>query len=110
VGSCSSCLYARSAAAVSARLTHTGATALRYSADAYRSPRTSAPRSSATNCAAAAIRSSDTPCPISARSTDDARVVYVELTEEGEERFAAAFDAMLDERRRLGQVVAELSR
>ena len=43
-------------------------------------------------------------------STDDARVVYVELTEEGEERFAAAFDAMLDERRRLGQVVAELSR
>jgi DNA-binding MarR family transcriptional regulator len=43
-------------------------------------------------------------------STDDARVVYVELTEEGEERFAAAFDAMLDERRRLSQVVAELSR
>jgi DNA-binding MarR family transcriptional regulator len=43
-------------------------------------------------------------------STDDARVVYVELTEEGEERFAAAFDAMLDERRRLAQVVAELSR
>ena len=43
-------------------------------------------------------------------SSEDARVVYVELTEEGEERFAAAFDAMLDERRRLGQVVAELSR
>ena len=43
-------------------------------------------------------------------SSEDARVVYVELTEEGEERFAAAFDAMLDERRRLAQVVAELSR
>jgi DNA-binding MarR family transcriptional regulator len=42
-------------------------------------------------------------------STDDARVVYVELTEEGEERFAAAFEAMVDERRRLGKVVAELS-
>ena len=42
-------------------------------------------------------------------STDDARVVYVELTEEGEERFAAAFEAMVDERRRLGKVVAEVS-
>ena len=43
-------------------------------------------------------------------STDDARVVYVELTEEGEKRFAEAYGAMVDERRRLGQVVAELSR
>ena len=43
-------------------------------------------------------------------STDDARVVYVELTDEGEERFAEAFKALLDERRRLGKVVAELSR
>ncbi len=42
-------------------------------------------------------------------STADARVVYVELTDEGEERFAAAFDALLDERRRLKKVVAELS-
>jgi DNA-binding MarR family transcriptional regulator len=42
-------------------------------------------------------------------STADARVVYVELTDEGEERFAAAFEALLDERRRLGKVVAELS-
>jgi DNA-binding MarR family transcriptional regulator len=42
-------------------------------------------------------------------STDDARVVYVELTEEGEERLAAAFEAMVDERRRLGKVVADLS-
>jgi DNA-binding MarR family transcriptional regulator len=42
-------------------------------------------------------------------STEDARVVYVELTDEGEERFVAAFDAMVDERRRLGKVVAGLS-
>ena len=43
-------------------------------------------------------------------STDDARVVYVELTDEGEERFADAFTAMVDERRRLARVVADLSR
>jgi DNA-binding MarR family transcriptional regulator len=43
-------------------------------------------------------------------STADARVVYVELTDEGEERFAIAFAALLDERRRLGKVVADLSR
>ena len=42
-------------------------------------------------------------------STDDARVVYVELTDEGEERFAEAFEALIDERRRLGKVVADLS-
>jgi len=43
-------------------------------------------------------------------STADARVVYVELTDEGEERFAEAFEALIDERRRLGKVVAGLSR
>ena len=42
-------------------------------------------------------------------STADARVVYVELTDEGEERFAEAFEALIDERRRLGKVIAELS-
>jgi len=42
-------------------------------------------------------------------STTDARVVYVELTDEGEERFAEAFEALIDERRRLGKVIAELS-
>ena len=36
-------------------------------------------------------------------------MVYVELTDEGEERFAEAFEALIDERRRLGKVVADLS-
>lgn len=42
-------------------------------------------------------------------SADDARVVYVELTAEGEERFAEAFEALTDERRRLTTLVAELA-
>jgi DNA-binding MarR family transcriptional regulator len=45
-----------------------------------------------------------------AASAGLARVVYVELTDEGEERFAEAFEALIDERRRLGKVVADLSR
>jgi DNA-binding MarR family transcriptional regulator len=40
-------------------------------------------------------------------SDSDARVVYVELTPEGEKRFADAFDALSDERRRLTKLVAE---
>jgi DNA-binding MarR family transcriptional regulator len=43
-------------------------------------------------------------------SGDDARVVYVELTAEGERRFAEAFDALSDERARLREVVSELGR
>jgi DNA-binding MarR family transcriptional regulator len=42
-------------------------------------------------------------------STNDARVVYVELTEEGEDRFATAFQALSDERKRLTKVVADLA-
>jgi DNA-binding MarR family transcriptional regulator len=42
-------------------------------------------------------------------SDTDQRVVYVELTAEGEERFAEAFEALSDERRRLTKLVAESS-
>src|SRR5207244_13327093 len=48
------CDVARSAALPSARFTHTGATARRYSADAKMSPSTSSPRSSDTRLAALA--------------------------------------------------------
>jgi DNA-binding MarR family transcriptional regulator len=41
-------------------------------------------------------------------SADDGRVVYVELTEEGDRRFAEAFHALADERRTLRDVVTEL--
>lgn len=41
-------------------------------------------------------------------SADDGRVVYVELTEEGDRRFAEAFEALADERRALRDVVTEL--
>jgi DNA-binding MarR family transcriptional regulator len=34
-------------------------------------------------------------------STDDGRIVYVELTKEGDRRFAQAFSALADERRSL---------
>ena len=40
----------------------------------------------------------------------DARVVYVELTDEGERRFAEAFEALADERARLRELVAGLNR
>jgi DNA-binding MarR family transcriptional regulator len=40
----------------------------------------------------------------------DGRVAHVALTEEGEERFAASFRALADERRALQQAVAELGR
>ncbi|HEY7149087.1 MAG TPA: MarR family transcriptional regulator [Gaiellaceae bacterium] len=43
-------------------------------------------------------------------SEADARVVYVELTREGEQRFSEAFEALSDERKRLAAVVAELAR
>jgi len=42
-------------------------------------------------------------------SSADARVVYVELTEDGEDRFAQAFEALTDERKRLRKLVAEIS-
>jgi DNA-binding MarR family transcriptional regulator len=41
-------------------------------------------------------------------STDDRRVVYVELTEEGDRRFAEAFRALADERRLLHDATAML--
>jgi DNA-binding MarR family transcriptional regulator len=41
-------------------------------------------------------------------STDDARVAYVELTDEGERRFAAAFRALGNERRSLREAIAHL--
>ena len=41
-------------------------------------------------------------------SADDRRVVYVELTEEGDRRFAKAFRALSDERRLLQDVTAGL--
>jgi DNA-binding MarR family transcriptional regulator len=41
-------------------------------------------------------------------STDDRRVVYVELTEEGDRRFARAFRALADERRQLHDATAML--
>jgi DNA-binding MarR family transcriptional regulator len=40
----------------------------------------------------------------------DARVVYVELTAEGERRFKEAFEALSDERARLRQLAAGLNR
>ena len=41
-------------------------------------------------------------------SEDDRRVVYVELTEEGDRRFAKAFQSLSDERRSLHEVTASL--
>jgi len=41
-------------------------------------------------------------------SVDDRRVVYVELTEEGDRRFTDAFRAIADERRRLRDATADL--
>lgn len=41
-------------------------------------------------------------------SAADGRVVYVELTEEGDRRFAEAFAALADERRRLRDLVTGL--
>jgi DNA-binding MarR family transcriptional regulator len=41
-------------------------------------------------------------------SPDDGRVVYVELTEEGDRRFAEAFRALAHERRALHDVVTKL--
>jgi DNA-binding MarR family transcriptional regulator len=41
-------------------------------------------------------------------SENDARVVYVELTEEGDRRFAEAYASLADERRALRDVIAEL--
>lgn len=41
-------------------------------------------------------------------SADDGRVVYVELTEEGERRFAETFRALADERRALREAVTDL--
>ena len=41
-------------------------------------------------------------------SADDGRVVYVELTEEGDRRFADAFRALAHERRALHDFVAKL--
>jgi DNA-binding MarR family transcriptional regulator len=41
-------------------------------------------------------------------SADDRRVVYVELTDEGDRRFAEAFLALADERRLLHDVTASL--
>ena len=41
-------------------------------------------------------------------SEDDRRVVYVELTEEGDQRFAHAFRALSEERRLLRDFTAEL--
>jgi DNA-binding MarR family transcriptional regulator len=41
-------------------------------------------------------------------SQNDARVVYVELTEEGDRRFAEAFAALADERRALRDIVSKL--
>jgi DNA-binding MarR family transcriptional regulator len=43
-------------------------------------------------------------------SGDDARVVYVELTADGERRFAEAFTALADERGRLRELVSSLTR
>jgi DNA-binding MarR family transcriptional regulator len=43
-------------------------------------------------------------------SNVDGRVAHVALTEKGEERFAASFRALADERRALQQAVADLSR
>jgi DNA-binding MarR family transcriptional regulator len=42
-------------------------------------------------------------------SAADARVVYVELTREGETRFAQAFDELADERKRLAKVVVDIA-
>jgi DNA-binding MarR family transcriptional regulator len=41
-------------------------------------------------------------------SGDDARVVYLRLTPEGEERFAQAFESLAAERRALREAVADL--
>jgi DNA-binding MarR family transcriptional regulator len=41
-------------------------------------------------------------------STDDRRVVFVELTEEGDRRFTQAFRALADERRSLHDATAKL--
>src|SRR5262245_9617164 len=57
---------ARAAAAAIARLTYTGATALRYEADAKMSPFTSPPRSDPTCPAAAAITVASSPFPTTA--------------------------------------------
>ena len=43
-----------------------------------------------------------------AASPDDGRVVYVQLTEEGDRRFAEAFRALAHERRALHDVVTKL--
>ena len=42
-------------------------------------------------------------------SSHDARMVFVELTDEGERRFAQAFEALADERRRLNKLVTDLA-
>jgi DNA-binding MarR family transcriptional regulator len=41
-------------------------------------------------------------------SGDDARVVYLRLTPEGEERFAQAFESLAAERRALREAIADL--
>jgi DNA-binding MarR family transcriptional regulator len=41
-------------------------------------------------------------------SASDGRVVYVELTDEGDRRFAEAFEALANERRALRKVVTKL--
>jgi len=41
-------------------------------------------------------------------SPSDGRVVYVEVTDEGDRRFADAFEALAGERRTLRRVVAKL--
>jgi DNA-binding MarR family transcriptional regulator len=41
-------------------------------------------------------------------STSDARVAHIGLTEEGEERFAASFRALAEERRALRQAIRRL--
>src|SRR5262249_44491521 len=68
------CHFARSAAAVSARFSQTGATAFLYSAEAYRSPRMSGPRSRVISAAARAIASADSFWPMRAFSTEVARI------------------------------------
>ena len=41
-------------------------------------------------------------------STDDARVVYLKLTDDGERRFADAFESLAEERRVLREAIAGL--
>jgi DNA-binding MarR family transcriptional regulator len=43
-------------------------------------------------------------------SSDDARVAYLRLTDEGEQRFAQAFESLADERRALSQAITGLER